>query len=57
MPLPSIARLPEPEFLAQTLVLEPLVLAELEINLKAARASVNLEARDVYGLEAFGEDA
>jgi hypothetical protein len=57
MPLPSIARLPKPEFFAQNLVLEPLVLAELEIDLEAARASVDLEARDVYGLEAFGEDA
>jgi hypothetical protein len=56
MPLPSIHRLPEPEFLAQNIVLEPLVRAELKVDLKAARGSVDLEARDVYSLETVGED-
>jgi hypothetical protein len=56
MPLPSIYRLPEPEFLAQNLVLEPIVRTELEVNLKTARGRVDLEARDVYSLETFGED-
>ena len=56
MPLPFIRRLPEPEFLAQNLILEPLVRTKLEVDLKAARGSVDLEARDVYSLETIGKD-